>query len=186
MSRPDWIIHRPQLQPLVQRTLWRMVTALMWALYLYLLAPLLTLVMWLLGFRITSQQLLERDYGVDPFVLLSLPLMALACAVLLIGWAEYNRRRFRRRPDRRKPLACVPHDQIATTLGASAEVVRQLNSSRITVLHMDEHAHPRAATARPVPALASPATRPAPGEAKASVHVVRPSTSATTLHLADE
>ncbi len=156
MSRPDWIIHRPQLQPFAQRTLWRMVTVLMWALYLYLLAPLLTLVMWLLGFRIASQQLQEREYGVDPFVLLSLPLMALACALLLIGWAEYNRRRFSG-PDRRRHHDRIARSEVALALGASQEVMRQLDQGRITVLHMDDEAHPRGATTREVPVLPPPA-----------------------------
>jgi biofilm PGA synthesis protein PgaD len=77
--------------------------------------------------------------------------MAALCALLLIGWAEYNRWRFSRQ-DRRSPQEDISVDEVAQRLGASLALAQQLGQSKITLLHMNEKAIPESMS---TPALAA-------------------------------
>ncbi len=156
MNHPAPLIHRPERQQRLARRLWQLVTALCWAAYLYLWLPLFTLLLWFLGIEIAVYELYQRRDQVDPFVLLTLPLLALFCGLLLIGWAEYNRLRFQGR-ERRQPRAHVGRREIAEVLGAGPAVADAMVVHKIQVLHMDEHARP--VSTRALPAVRKP---PAP------------------------
>ncbi|HBK46700.1 MAG TPA: poly-beta-1,6-N-acetyl-D-glucosamine biosynthesis protein PgaD, partial [Xanthomonadaceae bacterium] len=77
-------------------------TAGAWMLYFYLWVPLLTLLAWALGLQTAYIRLYLEQNAIDPFLLLSLPVIALVCAAALIGWAEYNRARFANADERRR------------------------------------------------------------------------------------
>lgn len=145
MKHDAYLIHKPQAQPALPRTFWQVLTGAFWILYLYLLTPLLTLILWLFGFNTGYVELYQRDAQIEPFLLFSLPLIALACAFLLIGWAEYNRARFRSR-HRRLAMDDVPLEEIAGALGANSCVAGTLGSSKIVRLVMDDAARPMRAT----------------------------------------
>lgn len=164
MNLPSHLIHAPHRQQRLQRHLWQLLTAVCWAAYLYLWLPLFTLLLWLVGIRVAVFELYERRDQVDPFVLLALPAMALICALLLIGWAEYNRIRFQGR-ERRQKIADVPREELAAALGARDEVAAAMLSHKIQVLRMDDHAHPQATRALPT-RMPSRATR---AQARAAV-----------------
>lgn len=135
------IIHKPRSQPALQRGFFSIVTLFFWVAYAYLWLPLVTLALWLLGFRTAVFELYLREHQVEPFLLVSLPLLALASAILLIAWAEYNRYRFRDK-DRRSAHADVGRGDIAIAFGSSDEVAQALSTSKVAVLKMDDAASP--------------------------------------------
>lgn len=135
------LIQRPHEVPAAQRTFWGMVTLAFWALYLYLWIPLITLVAWFLGIRQGWIQLYRTENQIDPFVVVALPLICVVCAVLMITWGEYNRRRFRNK-DRRSALPEASHAQVAGGLGAPAELGERLSQARIATIILDENARP--------------------------------------------
>ncbi|MBN7135589.1 poly-beta-1,6-N-acetyl-D-glucosamine biosynthesis protein PgaD, partial [Lysobacter enzymogenes] len=143
------LIQKPGSQHPLPRTVWGVVTGAFWLAYLYLWTPVLTLVLWLLGLRTVTSELYLRTHEVDPFLMLALPATAAAVVALLLIWAEYNRWRFAGSDaERRTRLADVPLEEVAQSLGASAEVAQALNAGRVSVLHMDpNHAVPLSVTA---------------------------------------
>ncbi|MCU1056120.1 poly-beta-1,6-N-acetyl-D-glucosamine biosynthesis protein PgaD [Stenotrophomonas maltophilia] len=135
------MIRKPHRQPRFQRTAWGFVTLAFWGFYFYLWAPLVTLFSWLVGGRLAWQQLYERQSQFDPYVLVALPLMLLGASVLLIGWAEYNRARFRGH-ERRLPRPLASLNEVAADLGASTGLAERLMGCKAATLHMDDHARP--------------------------------------------
>ncbi|MBN4970606.1 poly-beta-1,6-N-acetyl-D-glucosamine biosynthesis protein PgaD [Stenotrophomonas maltophilia] len=135
------MIRKPHRQPRFQRTAWGFATLAFWGFYFYLWAPLVTLLSWLIGGQMAWQQLYERKNQFDPYVLVALPLMLLCASVLLIGWAEYNRARFRGH-DRRLPRPLASLNEVAADLGASTGLAERLLGCKAATLHMDDHARP--------------------------------------------
>jgi biofilm PGA synthesis protein PgaD len=134
-------IDKPERQHPIHRTLWGTVTAAFWLFYLYLLLPLATLLLWLLGVRNAYTELYLREAGIDAFLLGTLPVLALLCAAVVIVWAEYNRNRFQGQ-DRRQPQADATREDIAASLGASDTLAAELLTARRTLIQMDAQARP--------------------------------------------
>jgi biofilm PGA synthesis protein PgaD len=137
------LIHRPQRQHRAQRTFYGVVTLLAWAIYAYLWLPLLTLVLWVAGVRLSYIELYLREQRLDAALLVTLPLLLLACATLLVGWAEYNRLRFRGR-ERRLAQVDIDHADVATALSATPALGASLLQARSAVLAMDAEGRPLA------------------------------------------
>ena len=142
-----------QLQPRVinnsdklstsHRVFWGGVTGVFWLLYLYLWLPLITLAMWLLGVNNALVELYIPQGKVDAYLLVTLPLIALVCAVVLSTWAEYNRQRFQG-VDRRRGSERVEIEMIARSLGAVAEVAAGMRDGKHMTLTMSDEATPMA------------------------------------------
>ena len=142
-----------QLQPRVidnsdrlstsHRVFWGGVTGVFWLLYIYLWLPLITLAMWLLGFNNAIVELYLPAGRVDAYLLITLPLIALVCAVVLSTWAEYNRQRFQG-VDRRRGSERVDIETIARSMGAGAEVAAAMHNGKHMTLTMSEEATPMA------------------------------------------
>jgi biofilm PGA synthesis protein PgaD len=141
MKHDARIIDRPWRQPRLHRSFFGLVTAAFWLVYAYLWLPLLTLALWAIGIRNASFELYLREHQVEPFLLVALPLLAIASATLLIAWAEYNRFRFSDK-DRRSAHVNIGHDEVAAAFGASMETARGLSDSKVAVLNMNDAAQP--------------------------------------------
>lgn len=140
-GRPP-IIDRPHRLGRSHRLAQGAFTAGAWALYFYLWAPLLTVLAWAAGVRTAYVQLwLARQDGIDLFLLAVLPLIALVCATLLIGWAEYNRVRFAD-ADRRRRRRTVGEDEVDARMGAADQLGGLLRYGRITLVELDRDAVP--------------------------------------------
>jgi len=72
-----------------------------------------------------------------------LPLLLLACATLLIGWAEYNRLRFRGH-ERRLAQVDVENIEVALALSAPPALGAALVDAQRAVLAMDPEGRPLA------------------------------------------
>ena len=114
---------------------------LAWLFYAYLWLPLATAVVWWFGLADIYGELYQRSEQVDRFVVFALPAAAAITGFALIGWAEYNRLRFRGN-ERRAPFRDVPIDEIAAALGASPGVPHALAEVRVAILDMNEDAEP--------------------------------------------
>ena len=140
---PPIINHMPARRPR-KRFASGALTAAAWTVYAWLWVPLITAVAWFIGVRTAYLRLYLNDNEIDAFLLLSLPVIALVCGVLLIGWAEYNRVRFSR-TDRRQRRNAIDDEQVRIALGASAGLASKLREGRIVQLALDDDANPVAA-----------------------------------------
>ena len=140
---PPIINHMPARRPR-KRFASGALTAAAWTVYAWLWVPLITAVAWFIGVRTAYLRLYLNDNEIDAFLLLSLPVIALVCGVLLIGWAEYNRVRFSR-TDRRQRRDAIDDEQVRIALGASAGLASKLREGRIVQLALDDDANPVAA-----------------------------------------
>lgn len=139
------LIRKPYAQPRLKRAAWGFVTVAFWGVYIYLWLPLVTLMLWLLGIRTAFFELYSRQHQIEPFVLLSIPVIAALCALVLIAWAEYNRWRFAAK-DRRNPHRDVSREDVADSLGATRAIAAQMAGAKVMTLHMNELAQPTSMT----------------------------------------
>lgn len=136
------LIYEPQRQQPLGRTLFGMITLIAWMAYVYLLLPLLTLLLWWLGLRTAFLELWLPQHALDRTLLVTLPLLALVCAALLIGWAEINRMRFVGH-ERRAAADDASPEEIAQCLGVAPATAADLRSARIATVVTDQSATPQ-------------------------------------------
>lgn len=137
-----YIITRPQRPPPARaHTVYGVMTVGAWMLYLYLWLPLITLVAWALGLRSAYVELYLRKHSFEPRILLVLLVVGIVATVLLIGWAEYNRRRFHGR-ERRTAVSDVTPAEVAEGLGVPERLRQDLTDGRFTVLRMGDEGRP--------------------------------------------
>ncbi len=136
------LIDNPGNQAPAQRTMFGVLTAIAWVVYAYLWLPLVTAVVWYLGLKSAYIELYLQDHRIDTFLVLVIPLIVLVVALVLLGWAEYNRMRFQNRDDRRMIADNVSLDDMAHGIGATAAFAQQLQQTRNSVVHMSEAAVP--------------------------------------------
>lgn len=137
---PELVIDRPELQPPVQRTVFRVLTLAAWSAYLYLWLPAVTLAAWWVGMYTGMGELKIVPAPFIDGALFGLLLQsAMLAMVLMIGWGEYNRRRFQGK-ERRGPRPIVTPAQSAAAFGVDPEVARRLRGARHCTLLLDEHA----------------------------------------------
>jgi len=152
------LINAPERASTSQRALSRVFTTLAWAAYMWLIAPLLTSLAWLLGVRSAwielSRPLIEGTG--TPGLLL--PILAGIGAGLLLLWGEFNRWRFTG-VERRKHTPPVTDAVVAKALGAPPDLADRVRKSfqelPVIVLQMNEQAEPEGfvATMEPPKAL---------------------------------
>lgn len=140
---PPIIDHSPQRRP-ARRMASGALTAAAWTIYAWLWVPLITAFAWFIGARTAYLRLYLNENEIESFLLLSLPVIALVCGVLLIGWAEYNRARFAK-VDRRQRRANIIDDDVRLAMGATPALAEKLREGRIVRLEVDDDAHPVAA-----------------------------------------
>jgi len=137
------LINAPERASTSQRALSRVFTTLAWAAYMWLIAPLLTSLAWLLGVRSAwielSRPLIEGTG--TPGLLL--PILAGIGAGLLLLWGEFNRWRFTG-VERRKHTPPVTDAVVAKALGAPPDLADRVRKSfqelPVIVLQMNEQA----------------------------------------------
>ncbi|MFN3630770.1 MAG: poly-beta-1,6-N-acetyl-D-glucosamine biosynthesis protein PgaD [Casimicrobiaceae bacterium] len=137
MEKDKLIIDAPKLQSGTQRTFGAILRALLWVLYLYLLLPLGTLLVWLAGWLTLDEKLLATEYWKQ--LIDWLPTYAKTVALLssaLIIWSLIQWHRFRGRERRKSPLGLSPRE-VAQTLKVDLVELRSILISRRLVAHHD-------------------------------------------------
>lgn len=136
------LIYRPRQQDRTTSTLYGIATFIAWAFYVYLWMPLTTLALWFMGVRFAYLEVYMLNEPLEPPAMLrELPLIALCVAVVLIGWAEYNRTRFQGK-ERRLPQEDAGLDEIASSMHASVALGAALLAAKTAVLEMDPTGKP--------------------------------------------
>ncbi len=135
------LIDQPEAVSRSRRTIAGIVALMGWLAYAWLWVPLLTLLAWAVGIRTAWQRLYLEHNAVDPFILASLPVIAVVCGLLLIGWAEYNRARFTD-ADERKRRKDVDEDAVSERLGAALPVTEALRAHRVVSVKLNDDAQP--------------------------------------------
>lgn len=143
------LIDQPEAVSRARRTLAGVIALVGWLAYAWLWVPVLTLVAWALGIRTAWQRLYLDHDALEPFILASLPVIAVVCGLLLIGWAEYNRARFTD-ADERKRRKDVNEEAVGERLGASLQVAEALRAHRVVTVKLDDDAQPVAIRPGPV------------------------------------
>jgi biofilm PGA synthesis protein PgaD len=131
----ELIIDRPNWQTTRQRLVFGSMTAIFWALWIYLWLPLLALIGWALGFKIAYYQMVVKDGYLGLFHLLGLYATVILClgGALLI-WAYYNYFRFRG-VERRKERPPVLIRDLSERYLIAPEVLDVWTHSRRLVMH---------------------------------------------------
>ncbi|ABA90024.1 PgaD [Syntrophotalea carbinolica DSM 2380] len=112
------IIEKPEAQNRGQRLAQGVLTVGFWCLFLSLLRPLLTLFAWLIGIRLFTYEMIEKDGGrLLLEALRNYGLVVLVLAVILRTWAWYNHRRFAGREKRRNTMPPLSTDEITGYYG---------------------------------------------------------------------
>jgi biofilm PGA synthesis protein PgaD len=131
------LIDSPQLLSRRHRITDAFITGIMWVLYSYLWAPLISLIAWLLGFEF-AYDVMVRAGGIETFKeVFWFYLVVVASIFVVIGsWSMINRRRFANR-ERRKAIEPVSDNEVAAFFGISDEQLRDLRSSRVSQIRLD-------------------------------------------------
>ena len=137
-SAPESLhINVPELLSRRRRLSDAFVTGLMWVVYTYLWAPLVSLIAWLLGFEF-AYDVMIRSGGIHGLmrVLFWYGLM-LGCIIIVVtGWSLLNRLRFSGR-ERREGAATVDDHELAGTFGVELSALRELRNARVSSLSLD-------------------------------------------------
>ena len=131
-------INMPKLLPRRRRVADAVLTALMWAFYSYLWAPLISLVAWLLGFEF-AYDVLVRAGGLELLkeVILFYGTTVTIIFIVVSGWSIINRSRFAHR-NRRKAIQTVTEEEISAYFGITAEQLATMRDSQIVHVGLGE------------------------------------------------
>jgi len=132
------IIRQPSLQSPWQKYSYGLCTVVAWALWIYLWLPLISLVAWLLGFRIFYRHMIELGGWTWFRNALTgyLSMTAILCGALIL-WALYNQIRFRGR-ERRGPRPPAQAGEIGRFFGLDASTLERARRARRLVIRFDD------------------------------------------------
>ena len=113
------------------------VTGLMWLVYSYLWAPLISLVAWILGFEF-AYDVMIRSGGIHGLKnVLSWYGLMLGCIIIVVTcWSFVNRLRYSGR-ERRKAVAVVDDHALGETFGVELSELRKLRRAQVACLSLD-------------------------------------------------
>jgi biofilm PGA synthesis protein PgaD len=138
MRSSPLIIERPELQSNVQRYGWSSVTFIFWVLYVYLWFPLLTLAAWWIGAKLFDYHMIQLQGYVGLIDKLSLySSIILIISVILIGWAEINRMRFKGQL-RRMGVADVTVGEVARKYNLQEHQLAELRQQKSMKVHFSD------------------------------------------------
>jgi poly-beta-1,6-N-acetyl-D-glucosamine biosynthesis protein PgaD len=138
MSRVRW--WRSDLRRVTEITL----TGVFWLAWLYFIAPLLSVLLWLAGIQLFREQVLARggyeqlladmqDYG----------LVVLAMLLVVLIWVDWNLRRYGDHNQRTGQPPAVSAGELAGYTGLSVQEVEALQAARHMLVDFDEQDQPQ-------------------------------------------
>jgi biofilm PGA synthesis protein PgaD len=133
-------IESSQLVPRRRRVADALITALMWAVYSYLWAPLISLVAWLLGFEFAYDVMVRAGgFAILKDVLWFYSVMVACIFVIVASWSMINRRRFAE-DNRRKGIEPVTDADIAEHFGIRFAQLQTLRDARVASVRLSDAA----------------------------------------------
>lgn len=113
-----------------------------WSLWVYLVMPLLSLVVWIVGGYLFKQEMLSPG-SVETFMhVLNYGSVILTMWVMMAAWILWNQRRYGRHNRRNSKAPVVTTEQIQQSTNLSNEEVGHLRSNKEIFLHFDEEDRP--------------------------------------------
>ncbi|HEY7671440.1 MAG TPA: poly-beta-1,6-N-acetyl-D-glucosamine biosynthesis protein PgaD [Gammaproteobacteria bacterium] len=136
------IIQAPELLTARERARDTVVTAAMWALYLYLWVPLISLFAWVLGFEL-AYDIMIRSGGAQDLgsILLFYGVIIGVIFCVVTAWSLINRVRYRRQ-NRRHLGRSVADEAIAAFFGVDPATLPALRQARRVRLDFDAAGRP--------------------------------------------
>ena len=120
------------------RTRDTVLTLLMWAVYVYLWVPLITLAAWLVGFeRFYEVMITYGGFDVVLDLMNWYALIIITIAVCIISWAGINYSRFHDR-ERRNAVPMTKAREISEFFGIAETEVERMHHSRRLLIELDE------------------------------------------------
>ena len=118
-------------------------TVLFWGVWIYLVMPLLSLLLWLAGIYLFVDRMITLG-GYHAFAdqLLNYGLAVLIMWLLLTLWVVWNVARYGRRERRNVRPQHVSDKQMAATMGLTAATVSRLRSHKTVALHFESENRP--------------------------------------------
>jgi biofilm PGA synthesis protein PgaD len=134
----DISIDAPELMTRPERTRDAVATALLWAVYVYLWVPLVSLFAWWLGFEF-AYDVMVRAGGASSLknVLVDYSIAVGIIFAVVTLWSFSNRIRFRGL-NRRKISAAVSDEELADQFGIDAAQVAHLRQQKIVAIDFDD------------------------------------------------
>ena len=135
------IIDRPELKSPLRHLVEGSITFALWAIWLYWILPLLTLFLWLLGFKIFYQELVAKAGFAELLELLRNGGIAILIIIILkFAWIYYNYfLMFKRKGERRKQVRISPDKVIAQFFKVDPEILEKAKKHhRINVVLEDK------------------------------------------------
>ena len=158
MRAADAVISRPTQVPRVRRSLFGAITFVAWSVFLWLLAPLLTLVIWALGLRTAYDTTFGRFGAFDPVLAAVIFAASTLAAGTLLLWAEVQRRRFTG-VERRHRAPDATAEEMAEVLNCDLVTAERLRTGDVVRLTMRVDGSPESAAVVRIPRPRRPLDR---------------------------
>lgn len=139
VAREKIHIHAPELLTPPQRARDTLLTGVMWAFYLYLWVPLISLLAWLLGFELAYDVMIRSGGARDNASLLfgyAKVVGVICCAVT--AWSIFNRLRFHG-VTRRKFSQRVDDKAILNHFNFTLDELREFRAEKVVSVETDEN-----------------------------------------------
>jgi biofilm PGA synthesis protein PgaD len=135
-------INAPEALTRRQRTLFAIITAIMWAAYGYLWLPLLSLFLWGFGIELAYDAMIRAGgAGALRTALMWYAVMLVDVIVTVAVWSQVNKWRFTNR-NRRTAHPRVADGAMAACFGVSTHDVERLRAARRIELDIDPQGRP--------------------------------------------
>ena len=129
-------------RPEVQHTAVVSLTALFWLAWFYLIAPLLGLMLWMVGIQMFVDELLVNGgYLALLAELQRYGLVVLGMLLAMLVWVDWNLRYYGGHNKRTHPSSPVSMQELAQQAGVTADEIRLLQGEREQLLDFDEQDH---------------------------------------------
>jgi biofilm PGA synthesis protein PgaD len=132
------IIVRDEAKSKLRAAIEGLLTVAFWVLYIYVLLPIFTLILWVLGVRTIYDEIFGlKGYMALIDILKNGGLITVAILAILVGWAFYNYRMFVSRGERRSSRVSISNDrEISRLLNVDLvdlESIRNLHRLRVKI-----------------------------------------------------
>jgi poly-beta-1,6-N-acetyl-D-glucosamine biosynthesis protein PgaD len=126
-------------EPRSQLALEVALTAIFWGLWLYVIAPLVSILLWLAGVQVFVEQMITLG-GYEHLLgkLTTYGLVILGIVFTTFAWVVWNIRRYGRRNTRRRAPPLVTLKETASAAGMRPDAIRRLQRQRRLVIDFDD------------------------------------------------
>jgi biofilm PGA synthesis protein PgaD len=134
---------QPPVQSGMQRAAEFTVTTLFWLAWLYLVMPLVSLLLWIVGIQLFMEEMIVRG-GYQALIgeLVHYGLVILAMLAVTLIWVYWNLRRYGKHEKRTQQPAPVSLEEIAATSGLTPAVILGVRDKRRLQITFDDNDHP--------------------------------------------